>query len=47
MRQAIILYKNEKAGVLTQFDNGSFEFRYDDSWFYAEEKPPIHAKVSR
>lgn len=41
MRQAKILYKNEEAGMLTQFDNGTFEFRYDDSWFNAQEKPPI------
>lgn len=32
MRNAEILFKNEKAGILTQYDDGSFSFRYDDQW---------------
>jgi len=40
MRQADILYKNESAAVLTQLDDGSFMFRYDDHWFHSS-KPAI------
>ncbi len=32
MRKAKILYKEEEAGVLTQQDDGTFIFRYHDSW---------------
>ena len=31
MRQAIILFKEEEAGLLTQNDDGSFTFRYHDT----------------
>ncbi len=41
MRQAKVIYKNEEAGVLTQLDNGSFLFRYLDTWYNSENKPPI------
>ena len=41
MRQATVLYKNEPAGVLTQSDEGSFEFSYTDSWFGNPKKPAI------
>ena len=41
MRQATILYKNEEAGVLTQHDNGSFTFKYIDSWISNDSKPAI------
>jgi serine/threonine-protein kinase HipA len=41
MRQAQILYKDEKAGVLTQHDDGSFTFRYHDIWIADSEKPGI------
>ncbi|MBC8146436.1 MAG: HipA N-terminal domain-containing protein [Bacteroidetes bacterium] len=40
MRQAIILFKDEEAGLLTQHDDGSFIFRYNDSWI-ASSKPDI------
>ncbi|MCP1383519.1 HipA N-terminal domain-containing protein [Runella salmonicolor] len=32
MRQAKILLRNEEAGILTQHDDGSFTFRYHDTW---------------
>jgi serine/threonine-protein kinase HipA len=32
MRKAKILYKEEEAGVLAQQDDGTFIFRYHDSW---------------
>lgn len=41
MRQAEVLYKKETAGILTQNSEGSFVFRYQDSWFNNTEKPAI------
>ena len=41
MRQAKILYKDEEAGVLTQLDDGSFIFSYNDSWMVDSNKPGI------
>lgn len=41
MRQAKIFYKDEEAGVLTQHDDGSFTFRYHDTWMADSEKPGI------
>lgn len=41
MRQAEVLYKKEKAGMLTQLDNASFVFTYQDSWFNDVNKPAI------
>ncbi|MDT8417749.1 MAG: HipA N-terminal domain-containing protein [Lutibacter sp.] len=41
MRTAKILYKDEEAGVLTQHDDGSFTFRYHDTWIANSNKPGI------
>lgn len=41
MRKAIILYKNQEAGMLIQHYNGSFTFKYDISWISDETKPAI------
>jgi HipA-like protein len=41
MRQAKILYKNSEAGILTQLDDGSFTFRYHESWLTDKDKPGI------
>ncbi len=41
MRKAKILYKNQEAGMLIQHDNGSFTFRYNDSWKNDITKPAI------
>jgi serine/threonine-protein kinase HipA len=41
MRKAIVLYKNEPAGTLTQLDNGTYVFQYSDPWFNDERKPSI------
>lgn len=41
MRQAKILYKNMDAGMLIQHDDGSFTFRYNDSWINDTNKPSI------
>lgn len=32
MRQAIIKYNNINAGLLTELEDGTYEFRYDDSY---------------
>jgi HipA-like protein len=41
MRIAKVLYKDEEAGLLTQNDDGSFIFRYHDTWLENENKPSI------
>lgn len=41
MRQAEIYFKGEKAGLLTQLDNGHFEYVYDDLWVADNSKPSI------
>ena len=41
MRQAIILYKEEEAGILTQHDDGSFSFHYNDTWLSDNKNPGI------
>jgi len=41
MRQASILYKNDEAGILTQYDDGSYSFRYSDIWMSNDNKPSI------
>ena len=41
MRRAVILYKGEEAGILSQHDNGAFTFRYNDAWMADSSKPGI------
>lgn len=41
MRSGQVYYKNELAGVLSQLDNGSFNFSYNDQWFKDSSKPSI------
>lgn len=41
MRKAKILFKGEEAGSLIQHDNGSFTFRYHDSWIVDGNKQGI------
>jgi len=41
MRQAAVLYNKERAGVLTQHDDASFTFAYDDAWYADASKPAI------
>ena len=41
MRKAEIYYKGEKAGVLTQHDDGSFTYLYEDRWISDPGKPSI------
>ena len=41
MRKAKILYKDKEAGDLTQNDDGSFTFCYNDNWLADSNKPDI------
>jgi len=41
MRQAEIYFKSEKAGLLTQHDDGSFTYQYYDEWMLDGSKPSI------
>ncbi|MDF1546227.1 MAG: HipA N-terminal domain-containing protein [Bacteroidales bacterium] len=41
MRKAKILYKDQEAGMLIQHDDGSFTFKYDNSWISDGAKPAI------
>jgi len=41
MRKADIFYKGEKAGELTQHDEGSFTYTYSDHWMSDNGKPAI------
>lgn len=41
MRTAQVLYKDEKAGMLIQQDNGFFIFKYEKNWVENASKPSI------
>lgn len=41
MRSGQVFYKNEFAGTLSQLDNGSFIFRYEEKWLNDTSKPSI------
>lgn len=41
MRQAQVFFKNEVAGLLTQLDNGTFSFKYNEAWLVNNSKPAI------
>jgi len=47
MRKATVLYKDEEAGVLTQHDDGSFSFNYNDSWLTDNNKPDISLSLPK
>ena len=47
MRKATVLYKDEEAGVLTQQDDGSFSFNYNDFWFTDNNKPAISLSLPK
>lgn len=47
MRQAKILYKDVEAGILTQHDDGSFSFRYNESWMVDINKPNICLSLTK
>ena len=41
MRTGQVYYKNQLAGMLSQLDNGSFVFGYDEQWLNYSSKPSI------
>lgn len=41
MRRAIVFYKGEPAGTLTEFDRNHYNFRYYSTWFEDDKKPAI------
>ncbi len=41
MRKAKVLFKGEEAGLLSQYDDGSFEFQYHRPWLDDTGKPGI------
>lgn len=47
MRKAKILFKDEEAGVLTQLDDGSFLFSYNDDWMSDSSKPDISLSLPK
>jgi serine/threonine-protein kinase HipA len=47
MRKAKVLFKNEEAGILTQQDDGTFSFYYNDSWITDQTKPSISLTLAK
>lgn len=41
MRSARVKYKGEDAGILIQKDDGTFMFKYEQSWINNGQKPSI------
>jgi len=41
MRAAEVFYNSELAGVLTEVSRNEYRFRYIDSWFIDDRKPPV------
>lgn len=41
MRKAIVTYKDEEAGILSQLANGFYEFQYLEEWVNTSSKPAI------
>ncbi|OYT10961.1 MAG: phosphatidylinositol kinase [Bacteroidetes bacterium 4572_112] len=47
MRQVKVLFKNEEAGILTQHDDGSFTFSYNDNWVTDSTKKAISLSLPK
>jgi HipA-like protein len=47
MRKAKILFKDEEAAVLTQHDDGSFTFSYNDTWLADNNKQGISLSLPK
>lgn len=41
MRKAKVLFRGEEAGTLSQYDDGTFEFKYQPNWLKDTGKPGI------
>jgi serine/threonine-protein kinase HipA len=47
MRWGLVYFKNELAGKLSQLDDGSFVFSYDEKWFRDSNKPSISLNLPK
>lgn len=47
MRSANVLFKDQQAGILTQHDDGSFTFMYNEEWMADENKPDISLSLPK
>ena len=47
MREAVVYMNHVPAGVLTERDDRSFSFRYDDNYFVDNYKPAISLTLSK
>lgn len=47
MRKATVKYNKEVAGVLTQLDDETFVFEYDQMWFDNPRKPAISLNMPK
>ena len=41
MKSADVYRNKHRVGKLSKQDNGTYEFRYDDEWFYNSNLPPV------
>jgi HipA-like protein len=41
MRTANVYFNGELTGILTEDTRNKYRFRYDDSWFINDAKPPV------
>lgn len=41
MRTAKVFRNGRLAGYLTEYDNRTYEFKYEDTWFLNDSMPPI------
>lgn len=41
MRSAVVLYKTNEAGILSQLDDGTFQFQYSENYLLNSDFPAI------
>lgn len=47
MRQATVYFKGEAAGLLTQHDDASYSFTYNEVWLIDNSKPAISLSLPK
>ena len=47
MRSAKILFKGEEAGILTQHNDATFTYGYNDNWMRDDSKPSISLSLPK
>ena len=47
MRRGKVLYNNIPAGVLTETDEGDYNFHYDDVYFFNTTYPPVSVTLPK